>query len=214
MTKTQHKLTPAADQTPVVAKISNLEPSGAHWGSRFPGSVSLGDLVQPFRDYTSAFIDALKRAGAVVTISATFRPLERAYLMRWAWAIAKDGQDPRTVPAMEGVNIQWDHRDDDGNYLSAPSINAAKAMTLAYGIDGLGVAPALMSRHTAHCAVDMSIHWKGPLVIQSAEGSTVRILGEPRTGMNTELHMVGATYGVIKFNRRGNDRPHWSDTGA
>jgi hypothetical protein len=32
--------------------------------------------------------------------------------------------------------------------------------------------------------------------------------------MNLQLHRVGATYGVIKFNRAGRDEPHWSDNGA
>lgn len=214
MTKTVHKLTPAADQTPVTVSIEARELSGAQWVSRFPGSASLDDLAMPFRDYASAFVGALRNAGATVTVSATFRPLERAYLMHWAWMIAKASQDPQTIPAMAGVNIRWDHQDDNGKYSSERSIDAAKAMTRSYGIDSLGVAPALISRHTARCATDISIHWQGPLEIQSADGNTVRILGTPRTGMNSALHVVGATYGVIKYNQSGHDRPHWSDTGA
>ncbi|MTW31719.1 peptidoglycan-binding domain-containing protein [Pseudoduganella danionis] len=191
-----------------------LELSGPQWVTRFPGSASLKELSAPFRDYASAFVEALRSAGAVVTISATFRPIERAYLMHWAWLIAKAEKDPRKVPAMGGVNIQWDHQSEDGEYLHLPSVDAAKAMTRAYGIDGLGIAPALTSRHTAGRAVDMSIRWNGPLTIQSAEGNTVHILREPRTGMNLELHRVGEAYGVIKYNRGGDDKPHWSDTGA
>lgn len=35
-----------------------------------------------------------------------------------------------------------------------------------------------------------------------------------RTGLNQNLHRVGASYGVIKYNRSGRDDPHWSDNGA
>ncbi|WP_199240413.1 hypothetical protein [Duganella dendranthematis] len=214
MTKTRHRLTAVSDTTPAIAKIACRELSGVIWVSRFPGSVSLSDLAPPFQDYANAFIDALKAAGAVVSIAATYRPLERAYLMHWSWLIAKAGQDPRKVPSTPGVSIQWDHQDDEGEYSSERSIDAAKAMTKAYGIDTLAIAPALISRHTARCAVDMSIRWHGALGILSADGSHVCIAEGPKTGMNRQLHMVGATYGVIKYNQRGQDRPHWSDTGA
>jgi len=32
--------------------------------------------------------------------------------------------------------------------------------------------------------------------------------------MHWSLRRVGASYGVIKYNRSGRDDPHWSDNGA
>lgn len=42
----------------------------------------------------------------------------------------------------------------------------------------------------------------------------MKIATLPRSGLNPALHKVGATYGVIKYNRCGRDDPHLSDTGA
>ncbi|WP_201303304.1 hypothetical protein [Massilia sp. 9I] len=60
----------------------------------------------------------------------------------------------------------------------------------------------------------MSINWSGDLLIRDAYGELIDIDRLPRTGMNRELHRVGASYGVIKYNRNGRDDAHWSDTGA
>lgn len=115
---------------------------------------------------------------------------------------------------MEGVGINWAHEDADGKYSSECSVAAAKAMVEAFDIQSLGVAPALQSRHTLGFAIDMNIRWTGVLVIPDAEGSIVRIQTYPRTGLNQQLHRVGESYGVIKYNRAGRDDPHWSDIGA
>jgi hypothetical protein len=134
--------------------------------------------------------------------------------MHWSYLIAKAGHDPRTVPPMAGVNIEWAHQDESGTYSQENSRLAAQAMVNGYGINGLGTPPALVSRHTARLAIDMSIHWNGTLNIQNAAGNNISIASTPRTGMNPELHVVGASYQVIKYNQSGVDRPHWSDTGA
>ncbi|MGB9109236.1 MAG: hypothetical protein WCC39_11180 [Telluria sp.] len=190
------------------------ELSGAHWVERFPGCTSLRDLRAPFRDRAEAFVDALRRAGATVIVAATYRPPKRAYLMHWSWLIVKRNRDPLTVPPLEGVNINWAHEDAEGRYSGQSSVAAAKAMVEAFNIQSLGVAPALQSRHTLGFAIDMTIRWTGTLVIPDAEGSIVNIPTCPRTGLNRQLHRVGETYGVIKYNRAGRDDPHWSDIGA
>ena len=79
MTTTEATLTPTTDQTPAVAETSN-ELSGVQWVARFPGSVSTSDLTSTFGSATDNFIAALRQAGAAVIISATLRPVERAYL--------------------------------------------------------------------------------------------------------------------------------------
>jgi hypothetical protein len=191
-----------------------IERSGRQWVSKYKGSASLRDLRWPFRDSVEAFIDALREAGAKVTISATYRPPERAYLMHWSWLIVKKGIDPAAVPSMEKINIVWTHEGPDGKYSREASITAAREMVNGFDIQHLGTAPALQSRHTLGLGIDMTICWAGTLIIPDADGNIVKIHSFPRSGMNLQLHRVGATYGVIKFNRAGRDEPHWSDNGA
>jgi D-alanyl-D-alanine dipeptidase len=171
-------------------------------------------LRLPFRGYVEAFIDALRTAGATVNINATYRPPKRAYLMHWSWKIAKNRVSPKDVPAMDGVAISWEHYDRDGEYSDTESVAAAREMVRGFEMQRLGVAPSLKSRHTAGCGIDMTISWTGDLRIRDAEGALVVIDRTPRTGMNPQLHRVGESYGVIKYNRSGRDDPHWSDTGA
>jgi hypothetical protein len=168
---------------------------------RFPTSRDIADLDPAFAGEVSAFLDALKAAGARVDISATYRPKERAYLMHWAWEISKGHVDPAKVSAMPGVAIRWDH----GSL--AKSRAAAREMAAAFG---MAFTAALNSRHTEKRAIDMTISWGGTLSIKKKDGSTVAIANQPRNGGNSELVKVGAGYGVIKL---VSDPPHWSDDG-
>ena len=148
MTTTEATLTPTTDQTPAVAETSN-ELSGVQWVARFPGSVSTSDLTSTFGSATDNFIAALRQAGAAVIISATLRPVERAYLMHWSWKIVH-GTAPNSVPARDGVPIEWVHPTNNA------STQAAQDMVNAYGLANLGVAPSLNSRHTQGNAIDFS----------------------------------------------------------
>jgi len=213
MATAQATLTPITDTTPAVVEISAKEPSGAQWVSRYPTSKAVSACTEPFAQNLSAFIAALKAAGAAVTISATDRPPERAYLMHWCYMISNEDQDPRTVPEKAGVNILWDHRDGGGSYDKPSSIQAARAMLNAYGMQNLQTPPALNTRHTLGLAVDMSITWESELTIQKADASVVTITSTPRSGMNSDLRDVGASYGVVKFVGGAADKPHWSDNG-
>lgn len=184
-----------------VADATTLELSGPQWVSRFPGSRSIFDTKPPFLDKLSKFHQALVEAGINVKISATFRPPERAYLMHFSTKISKGQIDPRRVPPMAGVNIQWFH----GNL--AKSKTAATQMVRAYGI---AFPPSLKSRHTQGLAIDMTLTWAGTIKIKDATGA-VKAIGAPRSGQtNTALHRVGASYGVIKL---VSDPPHWSSDG-
>ena len=189
------------------------EPSGVAWVARFPTSALVADCVQPFRGNLTAFIAALRAAGAVVNVAATLRPAQRAYLMHWCWSIVKAKADPRTVPAMDGVAIAWAHDDDQGDFDPAASLAAAQAMVAAYGMQNLAVAPALSSKHITGTAVDMAISWTDTLTISNQDGTTTTITSLPRSGMNPDLKVVGKTYGVIKFVGGATDIPHWSDDG-
>ena len=133
--------------------------------------------------------------------------------MHWSWKIVKQDADPRNVPARDGVSIRWDHPSPDGTYNAQGSVAAAQAMVIGYGINNLRVAPSLNSRHIEGNAIDMSISWDGVLTINNASGRAVTIATVPRTGMNTSLHVVGATYNVTKYSGGAADKPHWSNDG-
>lgn len=185
------------------------EPSGPSWVRQFPGSASPEDCLEPFRSNLKAFLAALTDAGAQVDIAATYRPPERAYLMHWSWRIARNLVDPRAVPAMSGVDIDWVHRTDSGDADIPKSRSVASQMVSLYGIVAQ---PALASRHTERRAVDMDISWTGSLPIRNADGTASQIATEPRSGMNEDLIGVGQSYGVIKAQFAG-DPPHWSEDG-
>jgi len=200
--------------------VTVAENSGAQWVSRFPGSRSTDDLAEPFQSNVNRFLDALTAAGANVHVSATHRPYERAFLMHWAHNIST-GIDPRRADNSgrkpPNLNICWEHLTSSGVPSLAASTNAATAMATGYGI---AYAPSLSSLHILRRAIDMTITWTGDLEIMDATGTTNLITSLPRHGGrkidrvkypgNTELHAVGATYGVIKLL---NDPPHWSDNG-
>lgn len=188
-----------------------VEPSGPLWCTRFPGSASTSDLAPGFRPGVDSFIAAMKSAGGTVSIGATYRPPERAYLMHFCCAIAgyrdKAGAfhqiSPAAVPPMAGVDIDWTHGGDVG---------AARAAAVAMKQGFLIAFPAaLISRHTERRAIDMTIAWpSSPLAIVDAGGKKTLILSSPRDGGNPDLWLVGRTYGVVKL---ASDPPHWSDDG-
>ncbi len=207
------QLAPDGEGMLAVVEVDVRELSGAAWVARFPTSRTTDDLASPFRENCVSFLGAVRAAGANVTVSATLRPPNRAYLMHWAWRIVNDQYDPRNVPGRDGVNIKWDHVNQEGAYDSAASLAAARAMVNGYGMGTLQVAPSLTSRHIEGNAIDMTIGWVGDLVIDDAEGEEVTITSQPRDGMNADLHAVGAGYGVVKFHGGTRDRPHWSSDG-
>lgn len=189
-------------------------PSGRGWAARFPVSVTTRDLTEPFRGNVERFLDALRHAGASIIISSTFRTRERGYLMHWCWRIVNQNVDPATVPPMDGVNISWVHEAGTPQEARRLALAAAREMTVEFSIQRLGVAPALRSRHMLGFGIDMNVQWGGALSLADVDGNVIIIDTLPRSGLNMNLHRVGATYGVIKYNRSGRDDPHWSDNGA
>ncbi|WP_197742271.1 hypothetical protein [Bradyrhizobium sp. TM102] len=189
-------------------KLDGKELSGAAWVSKFPGSRETSTLLSPFKEDVEKFITSMKDAKMSISIGATFRPKERAYLMHYAWLIARGDINPEDVPEEAGVNIEWVHRDKGGQTDLKKSKSAAAEMVAGYGIRYL---PVLQSRHEEGRAIDMTISWSGDKTIKNASGEEVAIKGEPRNGTHTDLAAVGATYGVIKL---VDDPPHWSDDGA
>ena len=179
--------------------------SGAAWWhanqANYPNSNALTELASPFRERTTAFVDALKAAGAKVTVSATRRNRTRAHLMHYSWRVSRGEIAPKDVPSVPGLSIRWDHGD------LAKSKKGAKEMVDLFAI---AFKPSLTSLHIEGRAVDMTIGWTGTIQVKDKTGKT-RAIGAPQSGnTNTELHKVGATYGVIKLL---SDPPHWSDNG-
>ncbi|MFQ5471834.1 MAG: hypothetical protein ACE5FA_02960, partial [Dehalococcoidia bacterium] len=192
-------------------KIKVNEKSGKQWVPRFPTGRTTASLAQPFRSNVIKFITAMEAAGANVSISATRRPEKRAWLMHYSFRIGQKGLDPTTVPAKEGVDICWVHYGPDGTPDLAASKAAALSMTIKDGGYNIAFLPSLTSRHISGNAIDMTISWTGNLVIRNASNQNVTINTLPRSGSNTKLHEVGATYFVKKL---VSDPPHWSDTGG
>lgn len=183
------------------------ELSGKQWVARFPDAKTNDGIEDGFRAGCEAFIQAVREAGGTVTISSTRRPDERAYLMHFAWRVFKQTINPQNVTGHPRVNIEWVHRKTDGSVDLAASRAAAKAMVFAYDI---AFPPARKSRHTEGRAIDMTIKWKGNLVIKKRDSSTMTITGAPRNGFNLALRRVGKTYGITKHPK---DPPHWSTDG-
>jgi hypothetical protein len=194
--------TPALDIFNSYAKQLRFRLSGPHWYDSFPTSRSILDLASPFRQRVQAFQKALVDAGAQVIVTATYRPVERAYLMHYAARIDRGEIAPENVPSKVGVDIEWVH------YTKAGSLLAAAQMVDIYGIGGNPV--ALNSLHTQRLAIDWNITWEGTLKIKDGDGTPVSI-GAPRdSSSNTTLFDVGASYGVYKLET---DPPHWSYNG-
>ena len=203
--RTWQKLTAG---TPAPAPAPAATPtalSGAVWWranqAQFPNSAAITDLVPPFRDNVTAFVKALRDAGADVKVSATRRNRSRAQLMHFCFRVANGSIAPRDVPAIAGCTIQWDHGD------LAKSKKGAQEMVDLFGI---AFQPSLTSLHIEGRAIDMTIGWTGTIKVRDKSGNA-RAVSTPRSGnTNKDLHAIGASYGVIKLLK---DPPHWSDNG-
>lgn len=123
-----------------------LIPAGASWCERFPTSKTTASLVQPFRKNVQRFITELERRGCTVTINATRRPEQRAWLMRQAWDIVFRDLNPSKVEVRADIPISW-------------TLRGAQEMVVTYD---LAYRPSLTSRHIDGRAVDLEIDgWKG-----------------------------------------------------
>jgi hypothetical protein len=194
--------------------------SGPAWVARFPTSKSIDDLSPGFRSKVQAFVDALKAAGATISINATRRSRQRAYMMHFSWCIAKNRIDPadampfRPNDGEEEIDIEWLHQKPNGAPDVPASRVAARRMVDGFDIGGGSVAQSLNSTHIRGTAIDMSVKWTGTLSIKNKSGKTVDITSTPRSSVNADLIKVAKTYGVIHFSPPAKDPPHWSLTGG
>ncbi len=185
--------------------------SGVFWvtwaNSNAKDSDKIEDLEAPFKEKAAAFIKALEDAGAVVTISATKRSARSAYLFHWAWKISLGQCKPTDPGVMSGVDIRWDHGDD------AKSKAAAREMVQGFGLvvpPASTNPPSLTSKHISGEAIDMNIVWAGVIKVKKKDGTEQQVVFANNANLNTNLHIVGASYGVKKLKT---DAPHWSSDG-
>ena len=184
------------------ATISDVkELSGIQWVNRFPGSRDISTLVSPFKENFRNFHNSLLEAHATVSINATMRPKERAFLMKSSFQISRKLKKPEEIQELEGLNINWVHD------TPSKSIAAATDMVNGYGIV---FQPAFPTRHSLGLAVDMTVRWSGTLDIKQANGTVKSITSTPKDNTNTDLAAVARTFNVIKH---PTDKPHWSDNG-
>ena len=132
--------------------MSNL--SGSAWWyenqAKYPNSQSIDDLEPSFRIKVKNFLDHLYSAGAQIGITSTLRSPIRAYLMHYAWYIAKGLIKPEVVPLREDCDIFWIHPTPE------ESIQAAQEMVQLFG---MAYEAVLSSRHITGQAIDMNINW-------------------------------------------------------
>ena len=173
----------------------------------FAKSDKISDLAATFQSKVKEFKKALEDAGAKISIDTTKRSKNRAYVLRYAWMIAKGQIKANKVPAETGVAIEWDHGDDVKSKKAAQEIvTAANMVSIA----------SLTSNHIAAKAIDWTITWTGTLKIKQKDGTIKEIKSTPRNGGdpgNKELHAVGKGYGVHKGLFVKKDPPHWSYNG-
>jgi LysM repeat protein len=190
-----------------VVSSPTLELSGRQWCARFPGSSSLSTLNAAFKPKADKFIAAMRAAGITVKLNATLRPIERSYLMYYAFRICK-GDDVTKIPPQDGVNIDWAHRDAKGKADVAAAKAAARAMCAGYGVRPDSARQKVgrpgRSRHNFGGAVDMNLSGYPHKVMKDAKGDDVKIDGF------SSLVAIGKTYGVLYYPA---ENMHWSDTG-
>jgi hypothetical protein len=191
---------------PITASANDVSLSGATWWranqSKWPNERNIDSLADPFRTNVKMFTAALAKAGAQVAVGATMHSMPRAKLMRFSWDVSKGIISPKNVPEIDGVVINWDHS------IETKSRSCATEMVNLFNIVKQ---PSLTSNHVKGVAIDMTIRWKGDLMIADSSNSVVKITTSPRNGENTKIHDLGATYGVL--HKLPDDPPHWSVTG-
>jgi len=202
---------PAAREHQAFANKTGRTLSGHYWvdwaNINAKNSQDVQDLARPFRDNVMLFMAALKEAGATLRVSTTRRASRRAYLFHWSWLVGLAKVKPALVPALAGVDIEWNHGDDN------KSQAGAREMIHGFGLavpPKSKVAPALHSNHIAGNAIDVDILWKAEIKIKRKNGSLAAVAFMADPNANTKLHEVGASFGVIKHLQ---DAPHWSING-
>jgi hypothetical protein len=184
-----------------------LEASGPQWCARFKGDNTIDALSLPFREKVKKFLQALKDGGISVRVNAVYRPVERSYLMYWAFMICK-GADVTTIPPWPGVHIDWTHRGPDGRPDIAKAKAAAKKMCQGYSIDPQSPSQKVgkpgKSNHNFRLAIDITPSRFEGKYVKDAFDNRIKIVDF------TTLVKIGETFGVHYFK---GEKMHWSYNG-
>ena len=217
---------PAEPSTPA-ALTDEQRLSGAHWKTiaddRWGGGEdppTTAGLEAGFAGDLQRFRDMLAANSISSTLTSAFRPKQRSYLFKYCLDVQNGRIKPSAVPAMDGVEIIWDH----GN--EAASKSAAEALAKAFGLVGIAAHP---SNHNSGTAVDMKMDFAGNAsnkISYKVDGKdvtrTIKVDDEAREGVSArgkkisgigsrELSKAGADFGVKRA--LDNDIVHWSRSG-
>jgi len=199
--------------------------SGAHWkqiaDDRWGGATAkMSELEPGFAADLQKFIDMLAANGITHQLTAAFRPKERSYLFKYCLDVQNGRIAPGDVPAMNGVEIAWDHGND------AASRRAAKELAEQFGLVGIAAHP---SNHNSGTAADMKLDFSGNAgnIISYTLGSrtitrTIKADDEARVGVKAkgkrisaigsrELSKAGADFRIKRA--LDIDIVHWSRSG-
>jgi hypothetical protein len=180
--------------------------SGATWWrarqAKYPNSRDVSDLDPGFGADVGRFLACLTRAGARVTVSSTRRSAARAHLMHYSWKVSRGDIAAVDVPEFRGVQIVWDHGEEDA------SRGAARDMVDLFGMVHLA---SLRSNHIRGLAIDMNFQWDGELALELPDGRQAFVEDGPRTGQNRSLHRIGED--AFSVRKLLSDPPHWSANG-
>jgi hypothetical protein len=202
----------------IIAQEAEKEPSSVELLDEFPVSDELNDLDSNFRPNVRAFVELLEQAGASVEILATTWPPELAYVMHWAWRIAKEDYHPLAVPPIDEIEFDADVNPDldiswwHGSFEASKEV--AEEIVEACGLDDLEEPPALVSHHVAGEAIDMKISWHGDLFLPTPSGGEIVIASSPHDETNRDLIALAAAYGIILYEDMDKNPVHWSVDGA
>jgi Putative peptidoglycan binding domain len=179
-------------------------------------SKATADLEEPFKTNFGIFKEMLEDAGAVCNVTLTKRSDKRAYLCHWAWKIAKGDRKSAEIPPMEGVDIDWVHKDDEGKPDEAKSKKAAEDMAAAFGVDALRRPPLLTDHYVRGQSADMTVTWAGTITLYrlrkhsaalvaslaalkvSADSVTENVTSNPKDASNPDLIRIARSYKVYR----------------
>lgn len=185
--------------------------SGRYWvtwaNAHASNSNRIADLDFGFRSCVQEFLTALNDAGAKVLVSVTKRDARRAYLMHWSWKIYLGKCLPSAAQHLIGLDIEWDHGDAAASKAGAAEMVSGFQLAIP---PRSSQPPSLISHHIPGRAIDMSIIWSDTIHVARKDGKKVPITYTSNPNKNTDLHAVGASYGVFKLK---SDAPHWSFNG-
>jgi Bacterial SH3 domain len=207
----QHVTTGAAPagQHEYPQTVGHGQRSGADWkaiadANGWINSVEFSALDATWGPRAEAFVNGLRAAGAQVHVEAGLRHPNRAFLMHYAWGVARGKYtqaQANTACRGRGIDIQWDH----GN--TAASRAAAQALVDAFGLVRQA---SITSNHIRGLAIDIAISDLPARITMNGRTYTTR-QGASGTDAAASVAPVGRDMGVIWFG--AGDYVHWSHNG-